>query len=327
MSKNRTKRQHYVPRFYLAYFADAEDMVWTYDTERNEVRAGTPENTAVETNFYSTKDEAGEYIDVLEEWLGGVEEKAAPLYPKLLMGEVLSDQEKADFAVFLSSLFTRTPAMITASAELKGYMAQHMSDVFLADRKRFDQVIDKFDAEHSKTTTPKERDDIFEFARDKSKYVMEVDRKAGLRAMGATDALTGIFFQMSWVVFHCERQHLITSDNTVVGLTPREDYHPIYGDGAFMNKRTYVTVPLTPSKLLELRWTDQTPPGLYEADRQRGRLYNRQRAYFSERYLYSSQRDAGIQALGQKHKTPGVRFAASGMDRLAPVEVKRRLGK
>ncbi len=325
MSKNRTKRQHYVPRFYLAYFADAEGMVWTYDTERNEVRAGTPENTAVETNFYSVRDEADEYVDALEEWLSGVEDKAAPLYPKVLKGELLDGQEKADFSVFLSSLYTRSPAMFRAISELTGIVAQEVTGIALSERKRFEHSMDKFDAEEGKTTAPEERDVIFEFLNDK--YVLEVDRKMGLKGMGATDRLTDIFFRMNWMVVECQRQHLITSDNPVVRLTPYEDYHPISGDGAFSNKRTYVTVPLTPSKLLELGWTDQPRPGLYEADRQRGRLYNRQRAHFSERCLYASQRDAGIQALGQKHKTPGVRFAASGMDRLAPVEVKRRLGK
>ena len=327
MSKNRTKRQHYVPRFYLAYFADAEGMVWTYDTEHNEVRAGTPENTAIETNFYSIKDEAGEYVDALEEWLSGIEDKAAPLYPKVLKGEALAGQEKADFSVFLSSLYTRSPAMIRAMAEVTGMIAQKVADVVFSNREGFEHYMDKVDAEEGKTRTPVEREAILEFAKDKTKYVFEIDRKVGLEGMGATDRLTDIFFRMNWMVVECQRQHLITSDNPVARLTPREDYHPIYGDGAFLNKRTYVTVPLTPSKLLELRWTDQTRPGLYEADRQRGRLYNRQRAHFSERYLYASQRDAGIQALGQKHKIPGVQLAASEMDRLAPVEVKRRLGK
>ena len=327
MSNNRAKRQHYVPRFYLAYFADAEGMVWTYDTERNEVRAGTPQNTAVETNFYSVRDEADEYVDALEEWLSGVEDKAAPLYPKVLKGEMLDGREKADFSVFLSSLYTRSPAMIRAMAEIMGTITQQMTDMALGDRKNFERYMNEVDAKEGKTTTLEEREAIFEFAKDKTKYVLEVDRKAGLRGMGATDRLTEIFFRMNWIVVQCPRQHLITSDNPVARLTPREDYHPIYGDGAFMNKRTYVTVPLTPSKLLELHWMDQPRPGLHEADKQRGRLYNRQRAYFSERYLYASERDAGIQELGQKHKMPGVRLAASGAAELAPVEVKRRLGK
>lgn len=325
MSKSRKKRQHYVPKFYLEYFTDADGKVWTYDTANGDVRSGTPQNTAVETNFYSIKDESGEYVDALEDWLADVEGKAAPLYPKLLRGEILADQEKADFSVFLSSLYTRSPAMVHANAELLGKMVQHVSDVVLQDRERFERVMDKVDAEAGKTTPPHKRDEAFAFARDKSRYVVEVDRKRGLQGMGATDKVTDILFRMNWIVVGCQDQHLITSDSPVVRVTPPDGYHPIYGDGGFFNKRVFVTVPLTPSMMLELSWADHPGPGIYPADKQRGRLYNRQRARFSERYLYASRRDAGIKALGKKFAEPGVRYETSGSNRLAPVVVKRRL--
>lgn len=327
MSNNRTKRQHYIPRFYLEYFTDADGMVWTYDQKVNEVRASIPENTAVETNFYSIKNEDGEYNDVLEDWLAGVEGKAASLYPKLLKGEVLVGQEKADFAVFLSSLHVRSPAMIRANAELAGIMVQHAADILLKDRKQFEAFMDKRDAETSKITPPQERESIFEFASNKENYFIAVDQKKGLQGMGAADRLTDIFLQMNWLLIECQRQHLITSDSPVVQVTPPQDYHPIYGDGGFLNKRVHVTVPLTPSKMLELHWRNDAIPGIHPADKQRGRLYNRQRAHFSERYLYASQRDAGIHALGQKNAKPGLQIESSGSDRLAPIKVKRRLVK
>lgn len=322
---NRPKRQHTVPKFYLEHFTDPEGKVWSYDLMLDQVRAGIPQNTAVETNFYSVKDESGEYVDLLEKWLADVEGKAAQLYPKLLSGEIFADQERADFAVFLSSLHLRSPAMIRAGAQLMGEMVQHVYDIVLQDRKRFDDLMDKTDAKSGKTTPPEKRDEAFDFAKDKSRYVIAVDRKIGLKAMGAIDRLTKIFFQMNWMIIECRDQHLITSDNPVIRVTPHGEYHPIYGDGGFLNENVLVTVPLSPSMMLELTWADHSVSGIYQADKKRGRLYNRQRALFSERYLYASRMDAGIQALGRKHASPGVQIKTSGPSELAPVEVRRRL--
>jgi hypothetical protein len=130
---------------------------------------------------------------------------------------------------------------------------------------------------------------------------------------------------MKWITLECNDQHLITSDNPVVRVTPPDAYHPMYGDGGFLNKRTFVTLPLTPTKLLELHWGNRLRPGVYRVDRERGRLYNRQRAAFSERYLYASRRDSGIMTLARKYARPGVRMDLGSFGKLAPIELKRKL--
>jgi hypothetical protein len=323
----RPKKQHYVPRFYLEHFTDGDGMVWTYDSQGNDVRPATPLNTAVETNFYSIMDDEGGHNDEIEHWLQGVEGKASELYPKVLRGEKLEGQGKADFSVFVSSLYTRSPAMITAYAEFTGYMAQHLNDFVLASRARFDAMMDRYDADKGIETTQKQRDETFAFARDKSRYIIQVDKKRGLRALGVTDRLTEIFYDMTWVVFESPHQHLVTSDNPVIQVSPPDDHHPIYGDGGFLNKRANVSVPLSSSRMLGLAWMADAPKGVHRVPKEQGRLFNRQRAHFSERYLYASQRDAGIQALGQKYRKPGLRMEVSGMRELAPVEVKRNLSR
>jgi hypothetical protein len=324
MSGNRSKGQHFVPRFYLANFVDNDGLVWTYDSKEDDVHPSTPEKTARQTNFYSTEIRAGEYNDALDHWLQSVEDKAANCYPKLLNGEMISEQEKADLAVFFSSLHTRSPAIINASAEIQGYIAQHASDFVLQDRQRFERLIDQLDKKRGEVTSQSVRDETFAFAIDKSRYVMEVHQKAGLSAMLGTDRLTDVFLRMTWIVFSSEHQHLIASDNPLVRVTPAGKVHPLFGDGGFLNKHVIVTVPLTPSRLLEMRWTKH-PPGIYPAEKQQGRIYNRQRAYFAERYLYASLNDVGIRALARRYSEPGLRMTTSGIENLAPVVVKRRL--
>jgi hypothetical protein len=280
----RPKAQHFVPRFYLANFVDEDGMVWTYDPVSDSVRASTPEKTAVQTNFYSAMDADGNYIDAIETWLSGVGSKAADLYPKVLRGEVLKGQARADFAVFVSSLFARSPAQVNFAAEMIGAFAQMTNDMMVADRVRFEQLMDQWEADTGRKTTPEQREDTFNFARDKSRYTITVDRMAGLRGMAVADTLTDIFFKMKWIVVECVGQHVITSDSPVVRITPREYHSPVYGDGGLVHKHAFVTLPLTFTKVMELSWSETgDKPHVFRAGKDRGRLYNRQRAAFTLR--------------------------------------------
>ncbi|WP_352788821.1 DUF4238 domain-containing protein [Mesorhizobium sp. M0619] len=323
---SRPKKQHFVPRFYLANFVDPEGKVWTYDKREGSARADRAENTAAETNFYSIKGLDGEYNDQLEEWLAKVESAAAPLYPKLLRGETLKGQERFDFSLFIATLYTRSPAMLNATARLYGDMIQAVGNVGFSDRGRLDETMDRMEAERGeKKTTKEERDKLFEFFNDKTRYTMSVDRRAGLMSISAAAPLTDILNDMSWIVVEPMGQLLITSDSPVVRITPTEYVHPSYGDGGFAHKKAFVTLPLAPTRMLEMYWGEQRSPGVQRAPKERGRLYNRQRAHFSERYLYSSRQDAGILRLGAKHKAAGLRIDVGHPGKRVPIEIKRKL--
>ena len=117
-----------------------------------------------------------------------------------------------------------------------------------------------------------ERESLFNFSREKSNYTIAVDRKAGLRGMIVADTLTDIFFKTKWIVIECTDQHLITSDSPVVRITPREYHSPVYGDGGFLHKYAFVTLPLAPTKLMELGWIDglMTPASIEPEKIERG---------------------------------------------------------
>ena len=183
MTEPRAKRQHYVPRFYLQHFADADGLVWTYDILEDRIAGSTPENTAVQTNFYSPVDDYGNHFDELEKLLAAIESSAAPIYPSLIDGEVFAGQAKSDMSLFFSTLYLRSPAIINASAELVGYVAQQLTKASLSDRTQFSATMDKIDRERGETTSAEMRREIFEFMNDKSRYRMAVDRKVGLMAM------------------------------------------------------------------------------------------------------------------------------------------------
>lgn len=327
MAATRTKKQHYVPRFYLDHFKDTDGMVWTYDKKSNnpsaDARKATPENTAVSTNFYSVQNEDGSYNDQLEELLGKIESDAAPLYGSLLDGALPTGDDKDVMAVFFAALYARSPALINNVAWLTGAMAQITTGLTLSSRELFDENMDRMEKEKGEdATTREERDKLFEAMKDRDRFSMAVLQKAGLMAISAIEPVMDVFRKMHWILVQTKEQHLITSDNPVVKINP--DPSPFYGDGGFLMPKVFVTVPLSPKMMLEMSWKKPHVSRVFQADRDRGRLYNRQRAAFAEQYIFSSKPDGGIGALVKKNKDGGVKIRMDG-PKLSNIVVKRKL--
>ena len=60
------KNQHYVSRFYLQNFADADGYLWVYDTQNGCVKRLQPNSICVENYLYETKFEderAGKFVN------------------------------------------------------------------------------------------------------------------------------------------------------------------------------------------------------------------------------------------------------------------------
>jgi hypothetical protein len=138
------KRQHFIPILHLKHFvgADPKGQVWTYDAESGEVRSATPENTAVQTHFYSVEGEGGVMDTRVEDRLAVVESNAAPVYEALLRAEMPSkdSQARANFATFLALMHVRTPTMRRIYAEMMGRGIQIMSHAYGSHPKAFESL-------------------------------------------------------------------------------------------------------------------------------------------------------------------------------------------
>jgi hypothetical protein len=113
-----TKRQHWVPQFYLRQFAIPEtaggaEQVWTLSRRKEdtaEPRRFTVKDAAVETFLYSPKHPDGSRRFETENKLAGLESTLAKLWPRLATEVLpLTNNVRKILAIFLATLYLRHP--------------------------------------------------------------------------------------------------------------------------------------------------------------------------------------------------------------------------
>jgi hypothetical protein len=111
----------------LKHFAGGrpKNQVWTYDKSTGTKRSAIPDETGIFTHFYSIELKNGSYDLTMDNILTDNENFAAPIYEKLIKGELpTSPQEREEFSVFISLLYLRTKAQRQDSANLAGRYLQ-----------------------------------------------------------------------------------------------------------------------------------------------------------------------------------------------------------
>jgi hypothetical protein len=106
----RPKKQHYVPQRNLRHFVggDPPGMVWTYDVDTRRVAPSLPSETGAEMNFYSVRDESGQWRADIERPFSSIETKAAEPYERLMNGDIPTGQARRDFSIFIATLYARS---------------------------------------------------------------------------------------------------------------------------------------------------------------------------------------------------------------------------
>ena len=325
-----TKRQHYIPRLHLRHFAGdtPKGRVWTYDAQAGTVRSATPENTAVQSHFYSIEADDGSMDTRVEDILALAESNAAPVYETLLRNEVPKNdtENRANFAYFLSLMYVRTPAMRRMAAEMAGRNLQIMCYAYGSNVKAFDALNKRAEDDGVRRLNAEEKQRLRQDFLDPSKYTIQIAQESTLHILGTADKLAPILFNMTWSILEPQTNFFITTDNPLVREVDPESRHPIYGDHGFMNKTAEVIFPLAPQRLLLMSWNREAPevsifPG------ENVKRINRALAAHSDRYLYSHVRSDALARLAAKYKDsrPGMTTQGSGPENFAKIEVRRRL--
>ncbi|MCK4564174.1 MAG: DUF4238 domain-containing protein [Verrucomicrobia bacterium] len=218
------KRHHYLPQFYLRFFA-RNKLLWIYDRELNEFRKQPPINTTVKKHYYAIEQEDGEKNLELEKHLADIEGKAKGIISKLVAKEYITDEEKITFSVFLAYMNFRVPDFEKSVNKFQESILRRANALMFSDEKHAQATLDQYkkdtgdDIEISAT-------ELVEFQKN-GNYEIQTHRNESLRIMVEITAEMAKYFSlMDWGIHHAPKgTAFITTDNPFL-LTPPPNYEP-----------------------------------------------------------------------------------------------------
>ncbi len=311
---NQPRRHHFIPRFCLAEFADANDKVWTYDSLGERPRSSAPEKTGFERDFHTVTAEGGPDLTV-ENDIAKWESAAAPIYRQLADGKEITSDDRQIMAGFFALAYLRSKRHRRSYAEGYGLVMQRLVQKLAEKPNAFDVALNEVgDAMERQFTDDKKIAHRQEMA-DWRGYRIEVSREATLPVFSAHPALADEIAGMRWSVLEAKGEQFILSDSPLILANPT---------GGFGDAAAQATLPLTPSRLWVGHRRDYLPQHS-TLQRREVMAFNRMRAANADRFLYASRCDNALMRLCKNHVRPRQTVTIDGdTSMLAPVTVRSR---
>ena len=257
-----TKRQHYIPQFYLKNFSQDGEHVYVYDRakgDKGEIRYQTTIKVAHENHFYTYQTRKGTKGN-LEDLLGQIEGDTAAVIEKVKRERTITPEDKEKLALFVGFLYSRTPAFKAKTQEMTTKAGEKIARMMF--RMTPKERIRKFlKGKEGKDYTDKELDDLIDFGVNpkRSRIVFKYPQGWWIRTMleMGTEAAK-VFFGMDWLfLFTSQPYAFITSDNPFL-LIPPEDYDRFWGVGLITPKARKV-IPLRSDMCLMMGDLSENP--------------------------------------------------------------------
>jgi hypothetical protein len=302
MATSNAKRHHYVPRSYLARFAEG-GVVYVRWRDSRRYKAN-PTNVAVETGFYDVSD-GGTGKSEVEDILAAVDDAAISALRSIDRSLRPPDPEttdRLDLAMFLGLQSTRTPelrerllfpenlASYASGREIsKELVRNYLAEVHLG----FEPIAMEVQAALDFVTVA---------LHDEHKLTPS-DR---VRVMfGAARRMATVMLDIAWTVEVDRKENFITSDTPIViwrSPTPRDQY-----EGVGVLNAEEIRFPLDPGKQLVLSHRHRSPSVRVAPDR--ARSCNRDMADACHRFIAGRPgRGPAIDALRVSERRPVLRF-------------------
>ena len=297
-----TKRQHYVPQFYLEKFV--EDAAantpgfWVYDKAGGDPRWQTPVNTAIEGHLYSLDFPDGQPRDLLERQLAGIEGIAKPILARWVgPGARPTREEIAEIAAFLAAMHVRVPRNIAAIGELMAEFYRSSIRRHGDDEAQFQELWDATFGSNPEAACGVTPQEMREYMLNPDHFATITTQRhvamafSMLQADEAASALRGY----NWCLCLApEGKFFVTSDCPVNVFRMAEPGQAQFGAGLLL-PGTQISFPISPSVCISLD----------RAHTQRRRRVtdrfveqrNRRTACMAERFVISPHRTRGIERI------------------------------
>ena len=318
--------QHKVPKLSLKHFAGQNGEVWTYDKRSGKSWPASPARTGVEAHYYSIEREDGTMDTGLEAEMSKLEGEAAPIYEKLVAGELPRGTDRDIFGHFLGLMQVRTPAMRRMAADIHKFELETRMAFRAQHPETFKETLKRLAADGVDVSDPKF---IRKSLLDMSTHDLVIPKSWVLTVIGHGEKYANVFLQMKWSLMRARHHYFITCDTPIFRAVDPKTVHRFYGDHGFLNKTAEVSFPLSTKRMLMMHWEVEAP---YEVTipKQCVENENLKRAQCAERELYAHIEHKHLSRLAAQFKDvhPLVRKSGfGGSTGFASVKVPRRWPK
>jgi len=237
------KRHHYLPQFYLGGFC-REDKLWVFDREKKEFRQQTPKNTAVKTHYYSVEEKDGGMRTEIETMLSYIESYAKQVIDKLLLREVITEDEKQTLSIFIAFMMNRVPDFEKSVNTIEKHTIQLMADMMFSDEKRVQAMMNEQERNTGEKSDVSAKE-LVDFHK-RRQYEIVINRNESLRLMLTTSMELSKYFRlMDWGIYHAPpKKSFITTDNPLI-LVPPVEYKPGFFGIGIITKGARKVLPLS----------------------------------------------------------------------------------
>lgn len=277
-TENPTKKQHFVPQFYLKNFADPQGKLQALDIKNKRIGNPRPyQSFGYERYFYAVEtgvpDEVSQHV---EQWLNQIESRVSLELPRIINDiagyKQIHQDDRYILAALMSMLWLRSPGMRKQLNAMHTDLTKQMMRFYAPER------VDRFAEETEADLSQQERKKMVEMMENGS-YDLRFNNAHHLRFMMESlgygePGFANMFFGMNWKIYLARgNERFITMDSPVVEwfLPPQHFY-----GSSFLERSKYFS--LTPEILFELTYPvtprKATREALFEKDDDRVKTFN-----------------------------------------------------
>jgi hypothetical protein len=284
-----------------------KSVLWVYEKGK-QIRRSRPELEACEKDFYSFEDNGSRNVEV-EEWFSRLEDKIAPIISDLAVArrEPTPDEE-AWLALFMGTMYTRTPLGRRLSDEKFGPATAQMLKEAAGDPEKFREAYLSVDTGFPDEETAEQvRQDILS-GRGEALGSRDDFKLASIIEVGKTVA--DVLLTMGWrFVYAPDGQRFITSDNPFVSEVSEPGSNRIHFRVGANIPNAGVWFPLTQN--LSLMMQKSLTPGVTTVSSSLAREMNKRVMICAERRIYAGECSESLRIAFDRH---GCKVPVEGLD-------------
>jgi hypothetical protein len=252
-----SRRNHYLPQFYLKGFADEGGAFWLFDRERKEYRLQKPINTGVEKDFYQVTRPDGEKTDEVEKMLSAVEGTCKQIIDRVDNRVVRWDgEDRPTFALFAALMRTRVPVF---DQEQNDFLEKFYRWWAKAKNPTVESVREgflEFEAATGEGMLGVSPEDVFQMIRDDS-YALEKPRQNNIKMMlNLALQIAPVLLGMDWMILYAPKGSAFVTCDNPFAVAPPTDHDDTYTGYGISTPGATTMLPLSSKTAIVFKGTD-----------------------------------------------------------------------